>query len=103
VHDIVRESVARSTSRSEASQFHLRIAAAAGDVAWALRAAEAAINADPDFSFTFSGAYVRLARHWATAMSGGDPLTSAAEMERIIASSSPATRRTSTPRPAVGE
>ena len=64
--------------------FAVTAAAAAGDPAWALRAAETAIDADPDFSFTFSGSYPRLARHWATAMSGGDPVTSAIEMERII-------------------
>ncbi|AWS40301.1 AAA family ATPase [Streptosporangium sp. 'caverna'] len=64
--------------------FAVTAAAAAGDFAWALRAAETAIDADPDFSFTFSGSYPRLARHWAKAMSGGDPVTSAMEMERII-------------------
>ncbi|MGJ6962141.1 AAA family ATPase [Streptosporangium sp. G11] len=64
--------------------FAVTAAAAAGDSAWALGAAETAINADPDFSFTFSGSYPRLARHWAKAMSGGDPVTSAMEMERII-------------------
>ncbi|MFC4536153.1 ATP-binding protein [Sphaerisporangium dianthi] len=66
--------------------FAVTAAAAAGDSAWALRAAETAINADPDFSFTFSGSYPRLAWHWAKAMSGGDPVASAAEMERIIES-----------------
>lgn len=64
--------------------FAVTAAATGGDSAWALRAAETAINADPDFTFTFSGSYPRLARHWATAMSGGDPVTSAREMERII-------------------
>ncbi|MEW9528463.1 hypothetical protein [Microbispora sp. NPDC049125] len=64
--------------------FAVTAAAAAGDFAWALRAAETAIDADPDFSFTFSGSYPRLARHWAKAMSGGDPVTSAMEMQRII-------------------
>ncbi|WP_433125064.1 hypothetical protein ACQPWW_21615 [Micromonospora sp. CA-240977] len=59
-------------------------AAAAADVTWALRAAEKAIDADPDFSFTFSGSYPRLARHWAVAMSGGDPVTAAVEVERVI-------------------
>ena len=57
--------------------FAVTAAAAAGDFAWALRAAETAINADPDFSFTFSGSYPRLARHWAKAMSGGDPVAAA--------------------------
>ncbi|MEU7875456.1 AAA family ATPase [Dactylosporangium sp. NPDC049140] len=64
--------------------FAVTAAAAAGDPAWALRAAETAIDADPDFSFTFSGSYPRLARHWAAAMSGGDPVAAAAEMQRII-------------------
>ncbi|WP_327003277.1 AAA family ATPase [Dactylosporangium sp. NBC_01737] len=64
--------------------FAVTAAAAAGDFAWALRAAETAVNADPDFSFTFSGSYPRLARHWAKAMSGDDPGTAAAAMERII-------------------
>ncbi|MFI6763841.1 AAA family ATPase [Micromonospora sp. NPDC050417] len=64
--------------------FVVTAAAAAGDSVWALRAAETAINADPDFSFTFSGSYPRLARHWARAMSGGDPVTAAMEVERII-------------------
>ncbi|MEV4510151.1 AAA family ATPase [Dactylosporangium sp. NPDC049525] len=64
--------------------FAVTAAAAAGDFAWALRAAETAINADPDFSFTFSGSYPRLARHWARALSGDDPVTAAVAMERII-------------------
>jgi len=64
--------------------FAVTAAAAAGDFAWALRTAETAINADPAFSFTFSGSYPRLARHWAKAVSGGDPVTAATEMERII-------------------
>lgn len=64
--------------------FAVTAAAAAGDFAWALRAAETTINADPDFSFTFSGSYPRLARHWAKAVSGGDPVAAATEMERII-------------------
>ncbi|GAB1818258.1 AAA family ATPase [Herbidospora sp. RD11066] len=66
--------------------FAVTAAAAAGDPVWASGAAETAINADPDFSFTFSGSYPRLARHWATAMSGGDPVASAAAMERIVES-----------------
>ncbi|GAB1817633.1 BTAD domain-containing putative transcriptional regulator [Herbidospora sp. RD11066] len=64
--------------------FAVTAAAVAGDPAWALRAAETAIGSDPAFAFTFSGSYPRLALHWARAMSGGDPRTSAAEMERII-------------------
>ncbi|MEU7798896.1 AAA family ATPase [Micromonospora arborensis] len=64
--------------------FAVTAAAAAADFAWALRAAETAINADPDFSFTFSGSYPRLAKHWAKAMSGGDPVMAAIEVERII-------------------
>ncbi|WP_062437136.1 BTAD domain-containing putative transcriptional regulator [Herbidospora daliensis] len=64
--------------------FAVTAAAVAGDPAWALRAADRSIDADPDFSFTFSGSYPRLARHWATAMSGGDPVAAAAEMEHVI-------------------
>ncbi|WP_425460189.1 ATP-binding protein, partial [Herbidospora galbida] len=64
--------------------FAVTAAAVAGDPAWALRAAETAIRADPGFSFTFSGGYLRLARQWATAMSGGDPVASAAEMARLV-------------------
>ncbi|MEV4139932.1 BTAD domain-containing putative transcriptional regulator [Dactylosporangium sp. NPDC049742] len=64
--------------------FAVTAAAVAGDAAWARRAAETAVDADPDFSFTFSGSYPRLARHWAAAMAGGDPATAAAEMARII-------------------
>lgn len=75
------EELARSLGQEPATA-----AATAGDVAWALRAAETAINTDPDLSFAFSGIYPRLARHWATAMSGGDPATSAVETERIIES-----------------
>jgi tetratricopeptide (TPR) repeat protein len=66
--------------------FAVTAAAAAGDVAWALRAADTAIRADPTFSFTFSGAYPRLARYWARAMSGDDPAASAIEAERVIES-----------------
>ncbi|WP_061291012.1 ATP-binding protein [Herbidospora cretacea] len=64
--------------------FAVTAAAVAADPGWALRAADRTINADPDFSFTFSGSYPRLARQWAQAMSGGDPIISATEMERII-------------------
>ncbi|WP_345638073.1 ATP-binding protein [Rugosimonospora acidiphila] len=66
--------------------FAVTAAAVAGDSAWALRSAQKAIDADPNFSFTFSGSYPRLAKHWATAMSGGDPGQAALEMERLIES-----------------
>nr|WP_062339234.1 BTAD domain-containing putative transcriptional regulator [Herbidospora sakaeratensis] len=64
--------------------FAVTAAAAARDPAWALRAAQRTIDADPGFSFTFSGGYPRLARHWATALSGGDPGAAATEMAHII-------------------
>ncbi len=66
--------------------FAVTAAAAAGDFGWAREAAEKTIGADPAFSFTFSGSYPRLALHWAKAMSGDDPVTSATEMKRIIES-----------------
>jgi DNA-binding SARP family transcriptional activator/tetratricopeptide (TPR) repeat protein len=64
--------------------FSVTAAAAAGDHDWALRAAEKAIALDSDFSFSFSGSYIRLARLWALAMSGADPAATGAEVERII-------------------
>ncbi|GAB3065703.1 hypothetical protein GCM10027053_31150 [Intrasporangium mesophilum] len=65
--------------------FSVTAAAAAGDPAWAARAADTAIAVDPEFSFSFSGSYPRLARQWALAMSGDDAGAAAAEAERIIA------------------
>ncbi|WP_410788630.1 BTAD domain-containing putative transcriptional regulator [Kribbella sp. C-35] len=67
--------------------FSVTAAAAAGDHDWALRAAETAIALDPDFTFSFSGSYIRLARLWALAMSGADPAAVGAKVERIIETS----------------
>ncbi|WP_051807196.1 ATP-binding protein [Actinoplanes subtropicus] len=64
--------------------FGARIASIAGDPMRALRAAQRGIAADPDFSFVFLGTYQRLARCWASAMTGDDPEDAAAEAERII-------------------
>ena len=67
--------------------FSVTAAAAAGDHDWALHAAETAIALDPDFAFSFSGTYIRLARLWALAMSGADPATSGTEVDQIIQAS----------------
>jgi DNA-binding SARP family transcriptional activator len=64
--------------------FAARIAAMAGDPAWARRAAERGIAEDPGFSYTFFGAYLRLARSWARAVTGEDPAGAAAEAEAVI-------------------
>jgi ATP/maltotriose-dependent transcriptional regulator MalT len=64
--------------------FGSRIASIAGDPIRAMRAAQRGIAADPDFSFVFLGTYQRLARCWASAMTGDDPKDAAAEAERII-------------------
>jgi ATP/maltotriose-dependent transcriptional regulator MalT len=64
--------------------FAARIAAMAGDPATALRAAERGIAEDPGFSYTFFGAYLRLARSWARAVTGDDPAGAAAEAENVI-------------------
>ncbi|MEU6541015.1 BTAD domain-containing putative transcriptional regulator [Streptomyces sp. NPDC047000] len=61
-----------------------RIASVVGDPVQALRGAERGIAVDPDFSFVFLGTYQRLARCWASAMTGNDPAGAAAEAERII-------------------
>ncbi|MFF5292083.1 ATP-binding protein [Paractinoplanes globisporus] len=66
------------------SAFSVTAAALAGDPSWALRAAELGIAQDHEFSFVFLGAYQRLARCWARAVTGGDP-GAAAEAEKIIA------------------
>ncbi|MBB2946588.1 DNA-binding SARP family transcriptional activator/tetratricopeptide (TPR) repeat protein [Actinoplanes lutulentus] len=67
------------------SSLSARTAAIAGDPHWALRAAEAGIAADPDFSFVFLGTYQRLARCWALALTGPDPAAAIAEAQEIIA------------------
>ncbi|EXG81218.1 ATP-binding protein [Cryptosporangium arvum] len=55
-----------------------------GDPAWALSAAERGIAADPGFSFVFYGAYLRMNRWWAHAVTGRDPARAAAEIEALI-------------------
>ncbi|GIF23571.1 DNA-binding SARP family transcriptional activator [Actinoplanes tereljensis] len=50
-----------------AASFAARTAAMAGDRSWARAAAERGIAADPGFSYTFFGTYLRLARCWASA------------------------------------
>ncbi|SNY25941.1 AAA family ATPase [Paractinoplanes atraurantiacus] len=64
--------------------FATRIAVQAGDPAWVLRAVERGLAADPGFSFQILGAYQRLARWWALAVTGHDPAGAAAETERMI-------------------
>lgn len=66
------------------STFAATSAALAGDPAWALQAAERGIAEDPGFSFVFFGAYLRMARHWAHAVTGADPAGAAVEAERIL-------------------
>ncbi|MFS8201683.1 ATP-binding protein [Streptomyces sp. CWNU-52B] len=61
-----------------------RTASIAGDPVWASRAAERGIAVDPGFSFVFLGTYQRLARCWASAMTGDDPAGAAVEAQRII-------------------
>ena len=61
-----------------------RVASVVGDPEWALQAADRGIAADPQFSFGFLGTYLRLARHWALAMSGHDPGAAADAAERLI-------------------
>ncbi|MFI0774015.1 BTAD domain-containing putative transcriptional regulator [Streptomyces sp. NPDC021212] len=64
--------------------FAARIASNVGDPVQALRGAERGIAVDPDFSFVFLGTYQRLARCWALAMTGDDPVGAAVEAQRII-------------------
>jgi tetratricopeptide (TPR) repeat protein len=68
------------------ASFATRIAAQAGEPAWALNAAERGIAVDPDFSFRFLGTYQRLALWWARAVTGRDPAGAVAEAESLIAS-----------------
>ncbi|WP_285596719.1 AAA family ATPase [Kineosporia sp. NBRC 101731] len=75
-----------------ATSFEARAAAVVGDAGWALRAARRGIAADPDFSFFSLGTYLRLAQHWALAMTGQDPAAAADQAEHLIVAnlSSPA-------------
>jgi DNA-binding winged helix-turn-helix (wHTH) protein len=65
--------------------FAVTIAVLANDPARARRAAERGIAVDPKFSFVFLGAFQRLARCWARAVTGEDPAAAAAEAHAIIA------------------
>jgi DNA-binding SARP family transcriptional activator len=66
------------------SSLSARTAAIAGDPVWALHAADRGIAADPDFSFVFLGNYQRLARCWALAVTGRDPVAAVAEARRLL-------------------
>jgi tetratricopeptide (TPR) repeat protein len=65
--------------------FAVTVAVLASDPARALRVAERGIAVDPEFSFVYFGAYQRLARCWARALTGEDPAAAAAEAQGIIA------------------
>ncbi|WP_045739678.1 ATP-binding protein [Actinoplanes rectilineatus] len=65
------------------TSFAARVAALAGNPAWALAAAGRGIAADPGHSYTFFGAYLRLARYWARAVTGDASAAPAAE--RLVA------------------
>jgi DNA-binding SARP family transcriptional activator len=62
-----------------------KIAAMAGDPAWALRAAQRGIDADPEFAFAFLSTYTRLNLCWAQALSGADPAGPAARARELVA------------------
>jgi DNA-binding SARP family transcriptional activator len=63
-----------------------KIAAMAGDPAWALRAAQRGVDVDPEFTFAFLGTYIRLNLCWARAMSGADRAGPVAEARDLVAS-----------------
>ncbi|MET8945680.1 hypothetical protein ABZX30_19350 [Streptomyces sp. NPDC004542] len=71
-------------SVTTATSFEARTAAVVGDPAWALRAAERGIAADPHFSFASLGTYLRLAGCWALAATGQNPTAAADEAERLM-------------------
>ncbi|MEV6801697.1 AAA family ATPase [Micromonospora rifamycinica] len=62
-----------------------RIAVIVGDPALALRASGRGIAVDPGFSFVFLGTYQRLARCWALAVTGRDPIGNADRARQLIA------------------
>lgn len=64
--------------------FAVTVAALANDPARALQAAQRGISVDPDFSFVFLGSYQRLARCWARAATGQDPVSAAHEADELI-------------------
>ncbi|MEU1606680.1 ATP-binding protein [Micromonospora matsumotoense] len=63
-----------------------RIAVIVGDPVLALRASGRGIAVDPGFSFVFLGTYQRLARYWALAVTGRDPIGNADRARQLIAS-----------------
>lgn len=67
--------------------YSARVAALIGDPARALRTAERGIAVDPAFSSGFLGSYQRLARCWARAVTGEDPVGATAEAQDLIAAS----------------
>jgi hypothetical protein len=67
------------------SAFAVTTAALTADPAWALRAADRGIAADPEHAFVFLGTYQRLGRYWSRAVTGRDADQAAAEAEELIA------------------
>ncbi|MFE7225027.1 BTAD domain-containing putative transcriptional regulator [Nocardioides sp. NPDC057577] len=68
------------------SAFAVTAAALMADPSWTLRAAERGIAADPEYSFRFLGAYQRLGRCWAHAVTGRNVDRSLAQAEELIES-----------------
>ena len=64
--------------------FAVTAAALSGDPAWARYAAQRGVDADPEPSFVFLGAYQRLAHCWARAVTGDNPAAAAAEARGLI-------------------
>jgi hypothetical protein len=62
-----------------------KIAAMAGDPAWALRAAQRGVDADPEFTFAFLGTSTRLNLCWARAVSGADRAGPVAQARDLVA------------------
>jgi DNA-binding SARP family transcriptional activator/tetratricopeptide (TPR) repeat protein len=62
----------------------VRVASVVGDADWALAVTRKGIAADPELAFGFFGMYQRLARHWALAVSGHEPRSAAAEVDRLV-------------------
>ena len=62
-----------------------RIAAMAGEPAWAMRAAQRGVDADPEFTFAFLGTYTRLNLCWARAISGDDRAGAVAQARELVA------------------
>ncbi|GAA5199660.1 hypothetical protein GCM10023322_75820 [Rugosimonospora acidiphila] len=64
--------------------FASTLAALAGDPDWALRTAERGIAEDAGFSFRFFGAFARVNRCWARAVTGHDAAAAATEAEAVL-------------------